>query len=136
MRQLILDYSIWRSGLNGDNQTGDGGTKLLNHQGYMCCLGQFSKQLNLDLTDEDIMNIGTPSSTYTVIPDLSVVKLAQGGTPWRSNTPLSQKAMDINDNNVTTPEQKISALKKLFNQHGYTIKVINRPENKENEQQQ
>lgn len=109
MKTLTLDLKKWRCGANGQNQLGAGRTRLLNKEGFMCCLGQFSLQLGA--TELDILDWGKPSSAGLSIPEL--------------NDNLSYDAIGINDNERLTTEQRIAELKELFSKHGFEIKVIN-----------
>jgi hypothetical protein len=126
MNILILDYSTWRcGGATGDNVLGKGLTNLCNNEGFMCCLGQFSLQLDPNLTKEDIIHKATPWGVYNgdnpklVVPPKQMEILAGE---------VTAKAIGINDNENTTPVEKISKLKSLFGEVGYEIRVINQPE--------
>lgn len=127
MKKLILDYSKWRCGGGisdyNKNALGEGLTYLLNTEGYMCCLGQFSLQIAPKLKEKDIKGRGTPAGTNTNIGCLT--KIHDGSV---FNSTLSDLAMNINDDPNTTPEEKIAELKKLFLTHDYEIEVINKPE--------
>lgn len=122
-KQLILDYSKWRCGgiKIYKNSLGEGLTRLENNEGFQCCLGQFSLQLNNTIKNQDIINLGGPRFINKKIPLLSI-KLKGD----YKNTMLAYKAININDSTVTTPAQKIKELRKLFLTKGYTIKVINK----------
>jgi hypothetical protein len=137
MKELTLDYAKWRCGGNnpGLNVLGEGRTCLLNDQGFMCCLGQISLQLKSDLTQESIKDINSPGSLSLEVPLLSGYQddiwIDEDGeevndSRW-DDTDLSQEAMAINDNPLTTPEEKIVKLQELFGEEGYIIKVINKP---------
>lgn len=141
MKKLILDYSKWRCGKDSeyyiDDATkralGKGSTLLLNNSGFMCCLGQFSLQLNNSLTEQDILSKATPSDLNKEIPILSVFcAFASSPIPSYFNSELSQKAIRINDDIDTTIDQKITELKELFATVGYEIEVVNQPKTTEN----
>ena len=89
----------------------------------MCCLGQFSLQLNKKLSNKDIVGVATPGGTLKVIPKLSR-KIYKDRA---ENTELSSEAMKINDNKDITTEERISKLKELFKEHNFIIRVINLP---------
>jgi hypothetical protein len=38
-KKLILDYSKWRCGDDGEFKVGKGVTQLKNDEGFYCCLG-------------------------------------------------------------------------------------------------
>lgn len=123
MKTLKLDYNTWRCGGSiGKNVLGKGQVALLNDEGYMCCLGQFSLQLNKTIKKEDMRSYSSPISL-----NKSIELLTEQQPYGRINSTLSSNAMGINDNPHTTPEEKIKALKKLFTKEGYKISVINKP---------
>lgn len=119
MKKLTLDYSKWRcGGIDNPNALGEGYTRMMNEQGFMCCLGQISLQLNESLTPDDIKYKAFPSSVDRDIPLLS----SDAG-----DTILTDEAISINDDSDTTPNQKIALLQELFNSKGYKLEVINKP---------
>lgn len=63
IKTLTLDYSTWRCGEKGEHQVGKGKTALLNIEGYMCCLGQWS--LELGATKEEMIGRGEPCELNT-----------------------------------------------------------------------
>lgn len=134
-KKLVLDYSTWRCG--GDtvniNKLGEGNTQLLNRQGFMCCLGQFSMQLNETIANNPqlMLGKGEPYEVEKEIPDL-----VYSDKSYRDDesddydilyvdSDLSAEAIFINDKCDTTPEEKIVKLKELFDKYDYEIEVIN-----------
>ena len=115
--QFIIDRSKWRCGRNGINQRGKGGILLLNEQGYMCCLGQISCQLNMK--KKQILNKATPNhigqyiSILTSKRDYGIV-----------NSVLSKKAVLINDDPNLTDQERERKLSSLFSKwkHKLTFK--------------
>jgi hypothetical protein len=125
MKKLILDYSKWRCGGDGnsENKLGTGFTGLCNRSGFLCCLGQFSLQLNTDITEFDLIGQSEPQDL-----NVPIELLTTGGEySFITISDLSGKAIKINDNMDTTPETKIELLKELFSPEGYEIEVINQP---------
>lgn len=59
MDKLVIDRSKWRTGDAGPDATGQGPTALLNDQGFMCCLGFYSRACGY--TDEEIQGACEPS---------------------------------------------------------------------------
>lgn len=120
---LKLDYKTWRcGGSHSTNKLGEGPTELFNSSGYMCCLGQFSCQAGVD--KDYLFGMGEPADTECVISDLSY-----NDEPWGTHdTLLSSRAIDINDSMDTTVAEKVVALRKLFGEKGYTIELINFPQ--------
>ena len=122
MKKLILDESKWRCGgdsPNPKNRRGKIGTEtqLLNEQGRMCCLGQFSLQLNKKLKKKDILELAEPVELRTDIPPLN----ERSDYGYIRNTSLSKAAMLINDTEETSVEEKVKKLKELFVENGFKI---------------
>lgn len=125
-KKLVLDYSKWRCGSNGEHKLGKGDTLLENEDGFQCCLGQFSLQLNKELTSADILALGEPFEVKKRIDILTDGDEDPDEFFGFSNSAVSTSAMDINDEDETTPEEKVSLLKVLFATEGYEIEVINK----------
>lgn len=119
MKTLILDIARWRCGKNSYFSLGRGCTSLLNYSGYMCCLGQFAEQLGVP----PIAMLDEPS--FDGINAKPIKGLSYKRNGCICNTKLSRKAMEINDNELTTPKQKVKQLKELFAKYGYKIKLKN-----------
>jgi hypothetical protein len=98
--KVTIDRSKWRTGSGSKYATGLGATKLLNSDGFMCCLGFCCKAAGC--SDKDIMNITSPVGVYSF-------NLA--GTSLRYSQ-FSLKAMEINDGSLIreVKEQKLSEL--------------------------
>jgi hypothetical protein len=124
MKELILKKSEWICGFPSsrrpiENCMGEGETRLCNDQGFMCCLGQFSLQIDPTLQTRDLKAAHYPAALKKIIDGLTEAA-EEGGI---CNTELSQKAASINDDELTTVEQKINLLTELFAKHGYKIIV-------------
>lgn len=113
-KKLILDYSKWRCGGEGVYSIGHGDTQLLNAEGFLCCLGQFGQQCGIP--DEDLLGNEEPIECCTSIP------LFEG-----SGRDFVIDAIDINDSEKTTPEEKIDALMWRLAEEGIELEVINKP---------
>lgn len=128
MKILTLDYATWRSGEDGAYSIGEGMTSLLNSRGFMCCLGQWCLQLGADKTD--IVSRGEPGEVQKVIEGLNIFEKMndddEEATQY-SNTSFSTQAMSINDETETTAEEKIELLTALCKEHGFELRVINKP---------
>ena len=121
-KELILDYSTWRCGDFGENQLGKGDTYLLNDEGFMCCLGQFTPQINNFIIKDEMLGVSDPSDLGEKVLSLNKKENRRFRT-----TRLSDEAININDDTCSTPEEKIKALQRVFKKEGYTINVINQP---------
>lgn len=126
-KKLILDYSTWRCGGEGKNKLGEGRTALLNYEGFMCCLGQFSLQLGSEITERDLDDEAEPSDMWKLIPYLTIPNENGEEEFGYYNTQLSNRAMKINDDEKTSVTEKIEQLKELFKEEEFEIEVINQP---------
>jgi hypothetical protein len=122
---LILDESKWICGdplVNFGKRSrlttrGEGSTRLLNDEGYMCCLGQFAKQLNPKITEGYLLNFADFNNFDVKIPFLT------RRTKWKeiTNSSISSIAISINDDIETTIQTKVKKLRSLFKTKGYKL---------------
>ena len=127
MKKLTLQKSKWICGKPiyntiSSNCLGDGDTQLLNKEGFMCCLGQFSLQEGA--TKEQILDANIPSSLNVLFSPLLVTAGRNPGMGNLYNTPFSTRAMYINDDQRTTIEKKISELTVLCKEYEIELEVI------------
>lgn len=120
--KLILDYSKWRCGGDGKYHLGSGSTCLLNNDGFSCCLGQWSKQLGA--VDSDIYDKKAPGS---IDARVDLYPFTEDWVNIKHNTLLSYDCMHINDDLLTTPDEKIIKLKRRLLQENIQLEVINKP---------
>ena len=117
MKQLIIDRKKWRTG--GDLFTEKGLTKLLNKEGYMCCLGFYSLQIG-NKTEEEILNMTCP---YQVEDKTGIESLV---TQYNGvNSSFAHDAIEINDNDLISNEDREQRLIELFKENGVEISFIN-----------
>lgn len=126
---LTLDYELWRAGGGSElfphgNMIGCGNTRLLNKSGFMCCLGQFSLQCGF--TKDEIIDVDEPCELEKEMPLFNEGMNDKFG--GFSNTALARECIRINDDRLTTYQQKIFSLHSLLKEHGIKLKVINTPE--------
>ena len=88
---FVIDRSKWRNGVNGINSKGQGITKLLNEEGYMCCLGMVCSQLNI--SDDKLLRKSHPIDLLQDVPYLTGYVSDEIG-----DTDLAFEAITINDN--------------------------------------
>jgi hypothetical protein len=125
MQKIVVDYNKWRSGGFGQYKVGEGGISLLNDEGYMCCLGFACLQLEPSLWPEKIRGYVEPQELDVNIESLTLED--EDGDHLYYNTLLSDAAIEINDDESTSPEEKIESLTKLFKEHNLELEFINIP---------
>ena len=117
MKQLIIDRKKWRTG--GDFFTEKGLTKLLNREGYMCCLGFYSLQIG-NKTEKEILNMTCP---YQVENQIGIESLVSKN--GEVNSIFAYDAIEINDNDLISNEDREQRLIELFKGEGIEISFIN-----------
>lgn len=122
VHHLIIDRSKWRTGDQSVNQTGVGLTQLLNHDGYMCCLGFFC--LAAGLKKEMILGSGQPSDAY-FDSKVDLFPVAETGHEQYQETQFSQQAIRINDNPGISSREREEKIKKHFAEASITVEFIN-----------
>jgi len=120
-KKLILDYSKWRCGENGPNKVGEGCVRLLNLEGFSCCVGQWSHQLGA--STEETRHRFEPDEIDTLIPLFAYYDLDDD----KRSTKLTNDCIGINDDPDTTPEEKITLLRDRLAKEDIELEVINKP---------
>ena len=123
MSEYQLDVSKWRCGNESEPNSffGKGDTAMLNHEGYMCCLGQFAKQKGV--AEHLLLDEATPecaNSNY----DPAFCFFGLDDEEYE-NTNLAYTLMKINDDPTSTPKEKIDSIRKELEKEGHTLTVIN-----------
>ena len=114
---ITINIAKWRTG-GIHRKTGYGPTRLLNAEGYKCCLGFICS-----IKKKAIKGYGTPGDLDFFVEDLNI-KVDDGFGTTYENTKLSLDAMNINDNTITTVKQKETLLKKLFKNSKYKFVFV------------
>ncbi len=124
-KKLIVNRSKWRSGdgMTQKRSSGKGEIRLLNNEGYMCCLGFACKQFG-DLEDKHILHLDSPKQAYTAIEKLSNHVFHD----CVQNTSLSKQAMTINDDSLLTREEREKELKALFSKFHVDLSFVGKYE--------
>lgn len=111
---LELDYKKWicGGGLNGNYKKinrahGNGSSKLLNSNGYMCCLGQFSEQAGI--SEKCLLNIGMPHH----LDDIRITKASEV---------RFDEAASINDASSNTIAEKVVGIRGVFRRNQIKLK--------------
>lgn len=113
MKQLIIDRSQWRTGGDKWNWT-HGETKLLNEKGNMCCLGFYCLQLG-EISKNQILGISLPEDLNNVnVYDDAMLHLVYKND--LRNTHFTEEAIDINDAEELTNEEREKEIIKHFKQ--------------------
>ncbi len=110
--EFVLEKSKWRCGQDGPNKLGEGLTFLLNDKGYMCCLGQFSLQIN---PEAHLYEKCLPNSDMFVEPNDLIDE--------DTFSDLSVDLVKINDNIDTTVDEKIDSIRGILEKAGHTLTV-------------
>jgi hypothetical protein len=129
--KVTIDRAKWRCGGEcGDFANGKGQTKLLNHEGYMCCLGFITAAANPEL---NILEKGEPDDLKTTVPELTCLSLdfAFSSRGWL-NTNLTVAAIAINDSETLTAQEREEQLLELFKNSLYELEFVGEYEAKEN----
>lgn len=113
---FTVDRSKWRCGgaLGNPTVRGEGVTKMLNGDGFMCCLGHCAKQLDPDVIIEN--------KNY---PNDSLWNISRYDNPFimhLKNSLLAKEAARINDDEQIDQKEREQRLRNLFKEYGHTIK--------------
>lgn len=127
----IIDRSKWRRG--GDLQLESiwGQTQLLNREGNMCCLGFVC--IKDGFKKKDILEVADPSDIDPDFADVCTsitlkVHSDEDGIYFHSSE-LTREAININDSEYISEEQREQQLKTLFKKYGHTIIFIGETDN-------
>lgn len=122
MKQLIIDRSKWRTGGIAYDET-HGNTQLLNEQGYMCCLGFYCLQLG-EVSKNEILGIGLPEDLNNVnVYDDAMLHLVNEDD--LRNTHFTHRAIDINDSEELTNEERENNIQEHFKQIDVEVMFTN-----------
>lgn len=123
--KVTIDHAKWRcGGDDGEFSNGKGQTKLLNCEGYMCCLGFVTAAANPELS---ILERAEPDELRASVwgltcPDASIL--------WK-NTELTFAAIAINDSELLQPQEREERLLELFEDSPYELEFVGEYEAKE-----
>jgi hypothetical protein len=151
--EFVLDIAKWRSGgwAIEDERMGEGDTQLCNSEGYMCCLGQFAKQCGYE--GGAFMVAGDPCELITfeledIYPEFDwqdgslnaemvVPLIRKGYEPFIEienssdegfdyhNSELAKELIEVNDDTGKSPAERVEGIRKLLEEAGHTLKVVN-----------
>lgn len=119
--RFTIERSRWRNSHHGKGQT-----KLLNKEGYQCCLGFCALQLGTPI--HRLLNFGSPDSVRKIDKafdlDGILVTSPNGGIFGNGNSVLSVRAIRINDNFGIDLEEKETMLIDLFKEFGHELEFV------------
>ena len=122
MIDYTIDMKTWRCGVNSHHRLGIGSTKMINKEGYKCCLGQFVGWKN----DEDITGAHiTPADVAIKVDRIYDPLFVQYRFNNYIDTALSQSLMQINDCEDTTYLEKLIEISNKLNEYDATLKIVN-----------
>ncbi len=125
--EFTIDCKTWRFGGDINNYNENGGTYLLNSQGYMCCLGHCA--INMGLKPEDILLNSVPTDVNSAKGKEAIAYKTVFAESHFGE--LTSDALYINDANHNdfddeyTIENRMTDLIMLFNGHGHELEFIN-----------
>lgn len=135
-KEYTIDADKWRCGC-GHNALGDGYTRMLNEEGYMCCLGQISEQMGVEkqflkesCDPEEVANriINGNESSVAKQKYLTHNHLIKYIKKCKNNVRLSnlaKRAIDINDDKDLSTKERVEKLKALFADNGIKLRFKN-----------
>lgn len=124
--KFVIDRSKWRCGGDGPFRRGIGPTHMTNRDGFKCCLGQCGSQLGVP--DDSMLLMATPCAVAVNWADAGermspvLVELTAGRLP--EDSALSAAAMDINDDENISHDEREAKLRELFASHGHEIEFV------------
>lgn len=124
INSLVIIRSKWARQTEGVDK---GGSMLMNSQGCLCCLGFVGRAVGI--ASNFLEDIGSPKDCAcedVVGSESEVAKWPQAFAPLEEEDSLvSSKAIEINDNGVTTDAYKEAALTTLFASVGIKLTFEN-----------
>jgi len=119
--KVTIDRSKWRCGDDGRERAGVGSTRLLNREGYMCCLGFITRAVYPDLRIQDVLY---PMRLGCIVPGLSEKGTFRDCPDALIDTELTVRAVSINDSKRLTREGREKQLLELFEDSPYALEFV------------
>ena len=124
MKTFTIDRSTWRCG-GAENEPGAHGfgpTKMLNSDGFRCCLGHIAKQCGF--TDDQLCNRDTPVDVVRAVGSEPAGFLVERDEYGSGDTDLTNSAIGINDSDELGLAEREDDLRTLFRKHGYRLRFV------------
>lgn len=118
--KYTLKLSKW---VNGDS-IGRGESRMLNEQGFSCCLGQFAMQVGVD--EEKLKNAICPGDVGNVYDSNFVMDVDDDSgpePPLHGHTALAMQCMKINDEKQFKG-RRVESLRKVLEAAGHELEVV------------
>ena len=123
--KFTIPRNKWRN-----SHHGKGTTLLLNREGYQCCLGFCAEQLGIE--HKTLLNKSNPYSLIAWCNYFDTNRIfvtgvtvdAKQGFSMEAHTPLTNRAITINDSDTYDLQLKEQLLTKLFEEHGHELEFV------------
>jgi hypothetical protein len=120
--KFTIERSTWRCGgfgLKGVTQHGNNYTKLLDKEGFRCCLGSVCSQLGVP--DTALLDIAYPRQLNDFKELVSILRTERPS--YAINSELADHAIDINDSYISfaVREEKLIT---LFAEYGHELEFV------------
>ena len=122
--KFTIERSTWRCGclnINLTRRNGEGLTKLLNREGFRCCLGSVCSQLGVP--DDKLLDIEYPSSGHLSDFPIDILRTRNPFGLGIENTQLAQDAININDSSALLTDKEAQLIE-LFAKHGHQLEFV------------
>lgn len=123
-----MRFTIYRNKWRNSHH-GKGQTKLLNKEGYQCCLGFCALQLGVPI--HQLLNMGSPNDLLRIHNTFDInrvltqnIEVNRFSIFDNRNNVLSIKAIRINDNSGIALAEKEASLIGLFKEFGHELEFV------------
>lgn len=126
--KFSVQRAKWRcGGPNGSTAHGRGDTRLVNRENYQCCLGFVCEQLGIP--HDELVNRLSPAAlifdfdckdAFVTFHDILRRELRYDENGGR-NSRLCRRAVEINDGDTDTREERERKLTALFAEYGHEL---------------
>jgi hypothetical protein len=130
--KVVIDRSKWRTGLYSKNRTGKSPVRLLNQEGFMCCLGFICKAAGV--SEDNLLNVDAPGDFNSSIKEQSPrLQTLLNPDSVSGNSLLTHKAIGINDCGLSSPGKKEQNLLELFKDSEFELEFTGEYQEKSND---
>ena len=123
--KFTIPRNKWRN-----SHHGKGSTLLLNKEGYQCCLGFCAEQLGIER--KTLLRKSNPYNLFVYHNHFDPSRIfvtglivdVQQGFSVEAHTPLTNRAITINDSDAYDLQLKEQLLTRLFAENGYELEFV------------